>query len=88
MPRPRWLWVAIGTASTIRSISSTEKPSASSRTRERASIACCAHGHAVIPWADTPTSRRVPSSDATAAPCSVYSSCVRIPDTGAGLCSG
>ena len=30
-----------------------------------------AHGHAVMPWACTPTSRRVPRSDATAEPNSV-----------------
>ncbi len=35
VPSPRWLWVATGTASKTRSISSDENPSASSRSRER-----------------------------------------------------
>ncbi len=51
-------------------------------------ISSCAHGQAVMPCAVTPISRRVPSSLATAPPCSVYSSWVWTPDTGAGLCSG
>ena len=34
-PIPRWLWVATGTASSTRSISSSVKPSAASRSRER-----------------------------------------------------
>ena len=88
VPRPRWLWVATGTASRICSISSSSKPSLSSRSRAVPATSSCAHGQAVIPWAVTPISRRVPSSVQTAEPCSVYSSCVLMPDTGAGLCSG
>ena len=41
-----------------------------------------------MPCAVTPISRRVPSSVHAAEPCSVYSSWVWMPDTGAGLCSG
>ena len=48
----------------------------------------CAHGHAVMPWAVTPISRRVPNSVHAAEPWSVYSSCVFMPEIGAGLCSG
>ena len=70
VPRPRWLWVATGTASKMRSISSSEKPSPASRSCARACTSVCAHGHAVMPWARTPISRRVPRSDATAAPSS------------------
>ena len=54
----------------MRAISSSEKPSSSSRSCERAWTAVWAHGHAVIPWARTPISRRVPASLATAAPSS------------------
>ena len=68
VPRPRWLCVATGTCSKIRSISSSLKPSACRRSRERASTRVWAHGHAVMPWARTPISRRVPASLATAAP--------------------
>ena len=71
MPSPRWLCVATGTASKMRSISSSPNPSACSRSRELACTSVCAHGHAVMPWAVTPMSRRVPASPATAAPCSV-----------------
>ena len=70
-PIPRWLWVATGTAASTRSISSSEKPSAASRSRERAVTSSCAHGHAVMPWASTPISRRVPRAEATAEPNSV-----------------
>ncbi len=65
---PRWLWVAIGTAATIFSICSSSKPSAASRSRERPVTISCAHGQAVIPWAWTPVSVRVPASEATAVP--------------------
>ena len=70
VPRPRWLWVATGTASKMRSISSSEKPSSCRRARELASTSFCAHGHAVMPCARTPISRRVPYSEATAPPSS------------------
>ena len=68
---PRWLWVATGTASKMRSISSSVKPSSRSRSRERSVTISCAHGQAVMPWAWTPISRRVPRSEATAEPNSV-----------------
>jgi hypothetical protein len=70
VPSPRWLCVATGTASKIRSISASLKPPSVSRSRERASTSFCAHGHAVMPCARTPTSRRVPNSLATATPSS------------------
>ena len=41
----------------------------------------CAHGHALIPGASTPTTRRVPRSVAAAIPISVISSCVGSPVT-------
>ncbi len=65
---PRWLWVAIGTTSTTRSISSALKPSAASRSRESPATISCAQGQAVIPWASTPVSVRVPRSESTAVP--------------------
>ena len=65
VPRPRWLCVATGTCSKMRSISSSVKPSAASRSRELPATSCCAHGQAVMPCAATPTSRRVPRSEAT-----------------------
>ena len=71
VPRPRWSCVATGTASRMRSISSRVKPSAARRSRERAAETCCAPGLAVIPCAATPTSRRVPRSEAIAEPNSV-----------------
>ncbi len=71
VPSPRWLWVATGTASKMRSISSSSKPSSDSRSRAAPPTSSCAHGHAVMPWAATPTIRRVPRSEATAEPNSV-----------------
>ena len=68
---PRWLCVATGTAWNTRAISSSVKPSARSRSCERSVTISCAHGQAVIPCACTPTSRRVPRSEATAEPNSV-----------------
>ena len=68
VPMPRWLCVATGTASKMRSISSSVKPSSRSRSRARSVTISCAHGQAVMPWAWTPTSRRVPLADATAEP--------------------
>jgi hypothetical protein len=41
------------------------------RSRAWPATICCAHGHAVMPCAATPTSRRVPRSLATAEPYSV-----------------
>ena len=60
VPMPRWLWVATGTSAKTRSISSSVKPSSRRRSRERSATSSCAHGHAVMPCACTPTSRRVP----------------------------
>ena len=89
VPSPRWLWVATGTASRILlDLVRRRSPRRRAARARRAATSSCAHGHAVMPWAVTPISRRVPSSLLTAEPCSVYSSCVWIPDTGAGLCSG
>ncbi len=68
VPSPRWLCVATGTWSKIRAISSSEKPSSASRSRELPMTSCCAHGQAVMPWAATPTIRRVPAADAIAEP--------------------
>ena len=68
---PRWLWVATGTRCRMRSICSSEKPSAARRTRARPATSSCAQGHAVMPVAETPTMQRVPCSKATARPCSV-----------------
>ena len=68
---PRWLCVATGTLCRIASICSAVKSCATSRSRARAATSSCAHGHAVMPVADTPTVPRVPCSKATARPCSV-----------------
>ena len=65
---PRWLWVAIGTASITRSTCSASKPSSASRSRASPATISCAHGQAVIPCACTPVSVRVPRSEATAVP--------------------
>ena len=52
VPMPRWLCVATGTAvEHARSISSSVKPSARSRSRARAATARCAYGDAVMPCA-------------------------------------
>ena len=54
-PRPRWLWVATGTWSKMRSISSSVKPSATSRSRARAGdelLRARARGHALRGDAD------------------------------------
>ena len=71
VPRPRWLWVATGTEANTRSISSSEKPCSTSRSRDAPWTSSCAHGQAVMPAAVTPISRRVPDAPATAEPCSV-----------------
>ena len=70
VPIPRWLCVATGTASNTRSISSSEKPCSTSRSRELSWTSVCAHGQAVMPVAVTPIMRRVPVGPATAEPCS------------------
>ena len=70
--RPRWLCVATGHAlrGCARSAPPRTRPRAS-RSRARSATSSCAHGHAVMPVAETPTMRRVPCSKATARPCSV-----------------
>ena len=71
VPRPRWLCVATGTASRIRSISSSAKPSSARRSRARAGdelLRARAGRHALRGDADE---RRVPRSEATAEPSSV-----------------
>ena len=88
VPRPRWLWVATGTASRIFSMSSSSKPCVSRRVRALPATSSWAHGHAVMPWAVTPISRRVPSSVHAAEPCSVYSSWVWMPADRGGLVLG
>lgn len=74
--------------SSRRTISDSEKPSAASRSRDRATSTACAYGAVVMPCAETPTIRRVPRPDATARAWSVQISCVGMPDTGAGRRSG
>ncbi len=88
VPRPRWLWVATGTWSKMRSIWSSVKPSATRRSRDEPAISCWAQGqagHALGGDADEPAGAVAAGHRA---PWSVYSSCVRIPETGAGLVSG
>jgi hypothetical protein len=63
--------VATGTSSRICAICSSLKPWPVRRSLAAAATSCCAHGHAVMPWAATPTSRRVPRSEAIAEPNSV-----------------
>ena len=58
VPRPRWLCVASGTSSRIRSTSPSAKPASSRRSVARPRTRPCAHGHALIPVASTPTTRR------------------------------
>ena len=65
---PRWLWVATGTASIASSICSASKPCSASRSRARPATISWAQGQAVMPWAWTPVSVRVPRSEATAVP--------------------
>ena len=65
---PRWLWVATGTASIARSICSASKPASASRSRPSSATISCAQGQAVMPWAWTPVSVRLPRSEATAVP--------------------
>ena len=48
----------------------------------------CAHGHALIPVASTPTIRRTPRSLAAAIPISETISCVARPVTGVRRSSG
>ena len=70
-PMPRWLCVATGTSLKMRSMSSSEKPSARRRSRERSATSSWAQGQAVMPCASTPIRRRVPRAEATAEPSSV-----------------
>jgi CDP-diacylglycerol--glycerol-3-phosphate 3-phosphatidyltransferase len=69
--RPRWLCVATGTCSRMRSICSARSHPPPGARAHAPATSSCAHGHAVMPCADTPTVRRVPCSNATARPCSV-----------------
>ena len=57
-------------------MSSASKPASRRRSDARLRTRPCAHGHALIPVASTPTARRVPVSDAAAMPQSVTISCV------------
>ena len=57
VPRPRWLCVAIGTSSRIRSMSVGAYPASASRSAARPATSPCAHGQALIPVASTPTTR-------------------------------
>jgi hypothetical protein len=69
-PRPRWLWVATGTASKMRSISSSPKPVVEQPLARARLHELCAHGHAVMPWRGTPTAAAC-RARATARPSSV-----------------
>ena len=82
VPRPRWLCVASGTSSRIRSTSSPRSRPRASRSAARSRTSPCAHGQALIPVASTPTTRRVPCVDAAAIPISETISCVARPVTG------
>src|SRR5919108_4165574 len=88
VPRPRWLCVASGTSSRIRSTSSWSKPASSSRSVARPRTRPCAHGHALIPVASTPTIRRTRVSDAAAIPMIEIISWVASPVTGVRRSSG
>src|SRR6188472_445658 len=81
VPRPRWLCVARGTSSRILSTSS-PKPAAASRSAASPRTRSWAHGHALIPVASTPTTRRAPAPFDTAIPISETISCVCRPVTG------
>ena len=87
VPRPRWLCVASGTSSRIRSTSS-PKPASASRSAARPRTSPCAHGQALIPVASTPTTRRAPASVAAAIPISETISWVARPVTGVRRRSG
>ena len=65
---PRWLCVASGTSSRIRSTSPSAKPASSSRSAAAPRTRPCAHGHALMPQASTPTTRRTRSGEAAAIP--------------------
>ena len=71
VPRPRSLPAATGTASRMRAIWPSLKPPAASRSPAAAATRRWVAGDAVVPWAATPTIRRVPCADATAETCSV-----------------
>ena len=66
---PRWLWVAIGTTS-IDPLDLLGVEALARRAVRGASPATIswAQGQAVMPWAWTPVSVRVPCSEATAVP--------------------
>ena len=66
----------------MRCTSPSAKPASSSRSVAAFRTSPCAHGHALMPDASTPTTRRTPLGDAAAMPISVAISCVRSPVTG------
>ena len=82
VPRPRWLWVAMGTSSRICSIASASKPASVSRSAARPATSPCAHGQALIPVASTPTTRLAVLAVAAAIPIRETISCVGRPVTG------
>ena len=87
VPRPRWLCVAIGTRSRMRSTSSRES-GLREPLRGAAATRPCAHGQALIPVASTPTTRRERVPVAAAIPISETISCVTRPVTGVRRRSG
>ena len=88
VPLPRWLCVASGTSSRMRSTSPSAKPASSSRSAAAPRTSPCAHGHALMPHASTPTTRRTRCGDAAAIPISFAISCVGRPVTGVRRSSG
>ncbi len=90
MPRARWLWVATGTSRRIAlDLRRREKPSvAQSRPRPGRRCSPCAHGHAFMPWAVTPTMRRLVWVLAAAMPMSPYISWVGMSVTGVRFSTG
>ena len=82
VPRPRWLCVASGTSSRMRSTSPSANPASSSRSLAAPRTSPCAQGQALMPEASTPTTRRTRSGDAAAIPISVAISWVGSPVTG------
>src|SRR5262249_2812173 len=68
--RPRWLGVARGPSPWTRSRAPPPKPASRSRSAALPRTRPCAHGHALMPTAATPTSRRDSSRDDAAMPIS------------------
>ena len=88
VPWPRWLCVASGTSSRMRSTSPSAKPASSRRSAAAPRTSPCAHGQALMPHASTPTTRRTRAGDAAAIPISVAISWVGRPVTGVRRSSG